>query len=83
MAERCGLSCSVPDSAQISQSLTGNGSCKQRLMKALLIKHERGTEKPLKIEPWATNTGAPLPAFRLGGVREEEVTPRERPAGSP
>lgn len=52
-------------------------------MKALLIKHERGTEKPLKIEPWATNTGAPLPAFRLGGAREEEVTPRERPAGSP
>lgn len=83
MVERWGLLCSVLNSAQISPSPTRNGSFKQRLMKGLLIKHEWGIEKPLKIESWATNTGAPLSAFRLGGVREEEVTPRERPAGSP
>lgn len=70
MVEGGGLPRFVLNSVRMSQSPTGNGSFEQRLMKGLLIKHEWSTEKPLNIEPWATNAGAPLPAFRLEGVRK-------------
>lgn len=57
------------------------GSFKQSLRKGLLIKRGLGTEKSLRIVAWATSSWAPLPASRLGGLKEGEVTQRERALG--